>query len=270
MKSLKNHFSVIFSLFVILFSLEFVFGLSQSIESYEEKMNEDYSLVIVSKRNLETSDFNKVPYFKTYEQLSTKKILQRVKNDISAKNISLLQLSLPKFYSVKLAKFLDESNMNKVIKELKQIQGVSKVESFEKTYDKIYKMLNISKSMSIIFTFLLGVMAVSLIFKQMRIWVLEHKERMDIMSLFGAPFWMQSAVLYRLAIIDSFIASFLVIIIFAYIPQNENIILMADEIGLIMPKVNIIKDVGILIISSLLFSLLSVSLVMRKVRKELV
>jgi cell division transport system permease protein len=60
-----------------------------------------------------------------------------------------------------------------------------------------------------------------LIFKELRIWQFKHNERMSIMSLFGAPTWLRSAVLFRLAIVDALIASVITFAIFSYIASSS-------------------------------------------------
>ena len=66
--------------------------------------------------------------------------------------------------------------------------------------------------------FAIGIFAVTLllILKEMRIWQFQHHERMSIMAMFGAPMWMRSAVLFRLAIVDAILASLLAIATFVY------------------------------------------------------
>ena len=52
------------------------------------------------------------------------------------------------------------------------------------------------------------VVTIFLIAKEMRIWQFKHSERMNIMGLFGAPVWLRSAVLFRLAIVDLIVVNF--------------------------------------------------------------
>lgn len=104
-------------------------------------------------------------------------------------------------------------------------------------------------------------------FKQMRIWLLEHKERMDIMTLFGAPFWMKSALLYRLAIVDSFLSTIFVSTLYILLPQNSEVSNFAVSLDIVIPKFDTLRDAGFLFGSSLLFSIFIVSLVIGKTNK---
>jgi len=50
----------------------------------------------------------------------------------------------------------------------------------------------------------------------MEIWNYEHKERMRVMEIFGAPFMLRSGVLYRVAVVDAIISTLLTSGIFLY------------------------------------------------------
>jgi cell division transport system permease protein len=56
------------------------------------------------------------------------------------------------------------------------------------------------------FMIITGILGFLLIVKQLEVWKLSHSERMYIMELFGAPFWFKGAALFKIALLDSFIA----------------------------------------------------------------
>lgn len=269
MKSLKNHFSVIFPLIVLLFSLQFTFALEKIVTQYEQKLTQDYSIIIVSSKELDEKSIKKdISDFSSLEPMSTKSMLDNLKDDITSKNLSLLKIALPKFYSLKLTKFPDKKRLLSIQKRLKMYSHITKVEVFAKTHDKIYKIFVIAKSFAYIFTVLIFIISLLLMLKQMRIWVLEHKERMDIMTLFGAPFWMQSASLYRLAIVDSILATLIVVGFFYFIPNAQFMQNFTSNLDLAAPKISFLAEGGILLLVALCFSLTSVSLVMIRVKKD--
>ena len=70
--------------------------------------------------------------------------------------------------------------------------------------------------MVIIFAIAIFAVTSLLVLKEMRIWQLQHNERMSIMAMFGAPVWLRSAILFRLSIVDALIASVLAIGTFSY------------------------------------------------------
>ena len=269
MKSLKNHLSVIFPLFVLLFSLQFSFLSDKIVKNYAVSLTQDYSIVVVASKKLSQAVAqSRVNGVKSIEEISSKKILDRLKGNISSKNIALLKIALPKFYSIKLKSFPNISEIEKIKKKLLKSGLVTKVETFSKTHDKIYRMFELLKNTAFVFSVFIVIISVLLMFKQMKIWLLEHKERMSIMTLFGAPFWMKSAVLYRLVIVDSFISTFFVGLAFVVVPEIDKVKAFAQTMDLVIPKFNLINDSAVLLGISLLFSLFIVSIVLRKMNKE--
>lgn len=270
MKSLKNHFGVIFPLVALLFCIQFITLVNKTIDDYEKFMAKDYSIIVVSSNDLnETALKPVVRFFDSMQTLGAENIINRLSDDISAKNIADLKKSLPKFYLVKLERFPSTEIMHEIRDKISRIKGVSRVEVFEKTHDKIYKTLHLIKKISEIFSILILVIGLMLLFKQMRIWLYEHKERIDIMSLFGASFWLKSGVLYRIAVVDSFIATIIVVALYIAMPNLEPVIAMMKDVGIELPSIDIIKDTAILLGISLVLSIVSVSFVMQRAKKEI-
>jgi cell division transport system permease protein len=268
MKSLKNHLSVIFPLFVLLFSLQFAFLTQKIVSDYAQRLTQDYSIIVVAPKSLEEEVVkSRIGGIKSVEEISSKIVLDRLKGSISSQNISLLKLALPKFYSLKLEVFPDSKEVEKIKDRLMESKLVTRVETFAKTHTKIYKMLVLLKSISFVFLIFILIISVLLMFKQMRIWLLEHKERMDIMTLFGAPFWMKSALLYRLAIVDSFLSTVFVSTLYVFLPQNGEVSNFAASLDIVIPKFDTLADAGFLFGASLLFSIFIVSLVIGKTNK---
>jgi len=269
MKSLKNHLSVIVPLFVLLFSLQFTFLTNKIVENYSKKLTQDYSIVVVAPKLLSKEVVkSRVSGIKSIEEISSKKILDRLKGNISSKNISLLKVALPKFYSIKLESFPSVKEIERIKDKLLKSGLVTKVETFSKTHDKIYRMFQALKNTAFVFSVFILIISVLLMFKQMKIWLLEHRERMAIMTLFGAPFWMKSAVLYRLVIIDSFISTFLVGLVFLMFPNIDKINSFSQTMNIAIPQFDILKDSAVLLGVGLVFSLFIVSLVIRKMNRE--
>lgn len=253
---------------VILLSLQFSISLGKIVKDYGMKLAEDYSIIVVSIKKLDENSVKKdISDFKSLKLMSTKKVLQKLQGDISSKNISLLQVALPKFYSLKLNSFPSSTRLKQIQKRLENYPPVTKVETFTKTHDKIYKIFVIAKITAYIFTGFIFVISLLLILKQMRIWVYEHKERMDIMTLFGAPFWMKSAILYKIVIIDSIIATCVVVGVFYFIPYMDIFKEMFEGLEILLPSISIFSEGGFLLLVALFFAIFSVSLVMLRIKK---
>jgi cell division transport system permease protein len=146
--------------------------------------------------------------------------------------MELLKITLPKFYKLTLKYYPSSKELKQLTKELLKTQSIDKVETFSKTHDTTYKLLLLFKTVISVFAFTVVVVTVLLIFKELRIWQFKHNERMSIMGLFGAPVWLRSAVLFRLAIVDALIASALSFLIFSYLSSMSWVLEQFNNIGI--------------------------------------
>ena len=261
MRSLKNHFGVILPLFVLLFAIEFSIVASKILSDYESSMSDEYNIIAVSQKELSDEVFkSRIPSFKNAILLDAKPVLDRLKGQMSDKNLKELENSLPKFYSIKLNILPSPTFMAKIERDLLGIEGISKVETFAKTHDKIYKMLVLFKTVAQGVTALMALMGITLIFKQMRIWLYEHRRRIEVMSDLGASFWLKASRLYKLAIADSIVATALVCAIYIFAPSLLSSVLFS--VGFSMPSIDIVNDAVILLAASVSISIITVSVVM--------
>lgn len=211
MKSLKNHLSLIIALITVLFTIQIFVVVERSITAYEENLKNDYSIISVVKKNLDNASFLKIdPAIQSAEEINPDHIIGTFKNEMKERNLELLKLTLPKFYRIRLKHYPTPSEITRVSKELLKHPLITKVEDFAKNHDMIYKLLLLFKKVSILFAVAILAVTTLLILKELRIWQFQHSERMSIMALFGAPLWMRSAVLFRLALVDAVMASLLV------------------------------------------------------------
>ena len=248
MKSFKNHLGVIIPLVALLVGIQFILLADRVVGEYEAVMNKDYSIIIVSQNELNVTDIRPLVYtFEALEPLSSKPVLERLAKDISSKNIAVLQNALPKFYSLKLNAFPSTQYMQKI-------------------KDRIYKILQLVKNISAIFSALIGLIGLMLISKQMRIWLYEHKERIEIMTLLGAPSWLKSGALYKTALFDSFIATVSVVVFYLILPDLQPIKDAVTELNINFPAIDVFYEGGVLFGVSLAISFFAVYLVMRKAR----
>ena len=175
-----------------------------------------------------------------------------------------MQNALPNFYSLKLNAFPSTQYMQEIKDKISKINGVSRVETFSKTHDKIYKIMQLIKNISAIFSGLIGLIGLMLIAKQMRIWLYEHKERIEIMTLLGAPSWLKSGALYKNALFDSFIATVLVAVFYIILPDLQPVKEVAADLNINLPAIDLLYEGGVLLGVSLAISFLAVYLVTRK------
>ena len=262
MKSLNSHISVIISLFVLLFSLQFYIFVKNIIDNYETNISNSYSIVIVSKKDITQKTLEKkVSSVKSLEKLSSQSIVNRLKESLSNENLKEFKIKLPKFYKLVLDKLPNDRELSSIKSKILKVDGVYKVEAFSKTYSQIYKLLVMSKNILAIMTIMIAIIGFLLINKQIKIWKFEHKRRISVMTLFGAPFWMKSMSLYRLVFIDSLIASLMVALIFYFAPSLQIVQKFANEIGLEFSSFSFLLQFGVMFFVSLVGTIISVTVV---------
>ena len=104
----------------------------------------------------------------------------------------------------------------------------------------------------------MAVVSLFLIIKQMEIWRYAHKERMQVMEIFGAPLMLRSGVLFRMAFVDAIFSTILVSAIFFYVKfywasQSGIDIMMQNQEALFK-----LSDIGILLASAIMIVITAV------------
>lgn len=268
MSWLRMHLSLILPLLFMMFAFEFILIINQTIKHYEARVNENYSIIIASSKELVDEIVRvQVPSFSALQSIEAKEMLQRLKDNISANNLKTLEKNLPKFYRLSLDHFPTQSELNEVKEELLKITGVSKVEVFLKTHDQIDNLLRLIKFVLWFFLFIIILLSFVLFLKQMRIWLFEHTERVEIMCLFGASFWFRSLMLYRIVFIDCLLAFLLLLGFFTQIYSSAFIQKSLDLINISLPSINFLNQLSLIFIITLAISLICVHFVMFKVKK---
>jgi cell division transport system permease protein len=176
-------------------------------------------------------------------------------------NIELLKLSLPKFYKLSLAYYPTPKEIKELREDLLKSKSITKIEDFSHSHDTVYKLLLLFKNVVSLFALVVLVVTVLLIFKELRIWQYKHNERMTIMALFGAPLWLRSAVLFRLAIVDALIASFVTLGSFVYLSSSPWILEQFNNIGINVIVFDILNDFLMILGVSVSISILLASLI---------
>ncbi len=237
MKSLKNHFSLIAALFTILFTIQVYQILERSINSYEETLRANYSIVVIANSTLEESSIkSRFSLVRSLEEISPEKVIKRLEKEMDKTSLGLLRASLPKFYKLSLEHYPEPEEIDILGSQLENMKEIKRVENFSQTHDQIYKLLLLYKGITQVFAIAIFVVTLLLIAKEMRIWQFQHAERMNIMALFGAPIMLRSAVLFRLAILDAIIAASLILLAFAFIGST-------DWVGIYFKDINIHVDI---------------------------
>ena len=268
MKFFKTHLGLIFPIFFMMFAFECILIVNQSVRSYEQAFNQDYNIIIASTKELSKESLSStVPQIFSLKQIEVKDLLKKLQNDISASNFEALEKSLPKFYSIKLDYLPNQDELDLIKTKLSTSPNITKVEVFAKTYDNVYTLLDLIKSILWIFLFIIIILSLVLFLKQMRLWLYEHKQRIEIMCLFGAPFWFRSLILYKIVLFDCIISALFLFVFFEYVCSLDFIKDVLLSINVQSADINFLLHISIIFTATVFVSLLCVNSVMFRVKK---
>jgi len=266
MKSFKNHLSFLIPLFILLFSIQFSKMIDRGVKEYESRLTNEYTIVLVSQRALKNQEINQIiPEITTIKEIDTDRFIKKLSSEnISKSDLVYLKSSLPHFYTVNLKTLPSSQELIDIKSKLLKVNGIVKVETYKKAFEKLHQFLLLTKAASYAFTIFIFIISILLIIKQMEIWAYEHNNRMYIMGLFGAPYWLKSAPLYKLVIIDSIIASVLVSVAFLYLPYLANLAKIHQDMGIELRNFNFFTDTIFLLFLSITISVIAVSITIFK------
>ncbi len=208
MKSIKNHMMFILPLVSILMGIEFFLVFDRVTDSYEQRLKENYSILVVTKQKIDEKTFKKIDRrIAGIEEIGREEIAGKIAKgmgDISGKD---LIKALPYFYALHLNSYLAEDDIKDIKERLLKYKGVKRVETFGENHNAKYNLFIFIKTLFWVFAGLMGVVSIFLLIKQMEVWQMAHMERMRIMEIFGAPMMLRSGVLFKMGLIDAFFAT---------------------------------------------------------------
>ncbi len=266
MKSFKNHLSFLIPLFILLFSLQFSKMIDRGVKEYEAKLTHEYSIIVVSQRALKLQELQTInKSISNIKEIDPDSYIKKLSSEnISKSDIVYLKSTLPHFYNISLNTLPDTDELKNIKTKLLSLNGIIKVETYKKAYEKLHQFLLLTKGASYLFTVFIFIISILLIVKQMEIWAYEHNNRMYIMGLFGAPYWLKSAPLYKLVIIDSVIATLMVALSFLYLPYTANLAKIHHDMGIELRNFHLVTDTLLLLSISIFISVTAVSLTIFK------
>ncbi|MEA3434652.1 MAG: cell division protein FtsX [Campylobacterota bacterium] len=259
MKFIKNHLMFIFPLMAILLGIEFYLVFDRTTDSYEKGLKEGYSMLVVTKKPMELSALKRLNnHISTSEKIKRENIVSEIAKGVSKSSSKEILAALPYFYNVGLDSYLHTSGLEKIKMDLEADTNIKKVETFGGSYSSAYRLFSFIKFTLKLFIFFMGVVSLFLIIKQMEIWKYAHKQRMQVMEIFGAPLMLRSGVLFKVAIADAFIATILTSVVFLYVKfqwaANSGIDIMVQN----QEELFRLTDMAILLGSALLLVIIAV------------
>jgi len=259
MKFIKNHIMFILPLMAILLGIEFYLVFDRTTNTYEKGLKEGYTMLVVAKKPMELSDFQTLnDHISSAEKIERENIVAEVAKGVSKSGSKEILAALPYFYNLGLDTYLHTSQLDDIKKDLQADTNIKKVETFGTTYHSNYRLFSFIKFILKVFIGFMAVVSLFLIIKQMEIWRYAHKERMQVMEIFGAPMMLRSGVLFRMAFVDAIFSTILVSAIFFYIKfywagQSGIDIMMQNQEALFK-----LSDIGILLASAIMIVITAV------------
>lgn len=235
MNTLKRHLSLLIPLITMLFSLQCLLILERIVAKQEQFITQKYAIGITARNPLTFDSIrSKIVEAKALTALNPQDSIAKLTNDISDINIANLTNQLPYFYSLNLEYFPSAERLGVIEAVLKKNPNIISVDTFSKRHLENYTLLSFIKLSVITFAIIIAVISFMLMLKQIEIWRYVNKDKMEIMDIMGANIWIRNRSLFKLALIDSFIASFIIILFVFYIAnlQVTSDTLQALNIGL--------------------------------------
>ena len=221
MKSIKEHLMFILPLMAMLIGIEFILVFNRITQSYENKLKNEYAILVVSQKKLTTPYLRSInDNIDSVEVMDRKDIAKEVTAGMQDAALAAILKDLPYFYRIHLTKYMSLDELKKIRDELKAVDGILNVEIFGENYHSKYTIFRLVKMLLNIFIVMLFIVSIMLVIKQMQVWQLAHRDRMKIMEIFGAPMMLRSGILFKVALIDALIATLLNIGIFIYIKTS--------------------------------------------------
>lgn len=226
MKSVKNIFSFVIPLCVMLITFSMYIFTQEIIANYKTKISDDYSIVIITNTPLIKDDIKSLAGIevKKIVTLDKEEIIQKVKNSLSDNSVFLLKQRLPFFYTLHLETFPTSSQLDIIKQELSKIPNINKIEIFSKDHNKIFSLLVLNQNIIIIFFVISLLFSIILFSKQIQIWFYEHEEKIAIMQLHGASILYSASMVISHALIGAFFAFLIVSGLLYFSFQNLAII----------------------------------------------
>jgi cell division transport system permease protein len=233
--NLKKFFSFVTPLIVMLFTYVIFITISKMVVNYENSINKDYSIVLVSTTPIVKSKIEDIKSIDLKEiiHLKREKILESLKGDLSTGSYELLQKKLPYFYTLHLKRFPTSSVLKKIKKDLLKISGVKSVDTFSKDHDNMYSLLLLVKLIISVLLICVVIFAFLTMITQVKIWFYENKERLDIIKLHGGSIYYGAKPIINIAFLSSIFASLFVIGIIYLIKDNLHFFFTVEMLKLI-------------------------------------
>ncbi len=260
--NLKSFTSYSIALIVMLISFTVYTSINKIVSNYEQNINDDYSIVVVSTIPLNKSKINDISNIevKNIVHLDKEKILKSLNEDTSSGTFDLLQKKLPYFYTISLQNFPTSSTLLQIKTHLEKITSIKRVETFSKNHDNMYSLLLLIKTIvSILFVSIL-IFALLLMLDNVKIWLFQHSNRLNIIKLHGGSIFYGAKPIIKIAILSSIFSFLFTILTVYYLGVNLDKLLEPELSNIILTNLKpyTISEIFKLLIISIALSFFTV------------
>ena len=255
MKYIKEHIMFIFPMLAILLGIESFIVFDRMSQNYEQALRADYSMLVLANHPMQLSTLqaldSRISSLETIEKQSIVKEMAKGMSGISSEDI---MSALPHFYTVGLGSYLNHTAIEEIKAKLVASDEIKKVETFGKSHNSSYNLFIFIKIVLWTFVGFMTLTSLFLVIKQMQIWQFAHKERMQVMEIFGASTMLKSGILFKRAIIDAILATVITSGMFAFLrftwvkKSNIQILMQKEELLFAYRDIGILGGIAILIV----------------------
>jgi cell division transport system permease protein len=207
-------------------------------------------MFVVAKKPLTLEEFQSLnTHVSQSEEIEKSALAKQISTGMSQSSSREILKALPYFYNIRLDSYLNISALDGIKKDIEKSEKIKRVETFGDSYSASYKLFAFVKFTLKAFIGFMALVSLFLIIKQMEIWNYAHKERMQVMEIFGASLMLRSGVLFKTAIIDAIFATFITSGIFLglkyYWAQESHIEILIQKQSLLFQSSDFLILLGI-------------------------
>ena len=258
----------ILPLLAILLGIESFMVFGRVTASYGENLKKAYTILVLTRRPMTSEAFRKIdPHIDRVDPVEKRPIVEQIVQGMSNATTKEILKSLPQFYTVKLNRYLSNTEIDSIKKRLTRNPDVRRVETFGQAHNANYNLYMLIRASLWTFVGFMVFTSLFLVVKQMEIWQWEHRERMQVMEILGASALARSGVLFRIALTDALIAALVTIGVFVFLRYGW---VASSQIDLLVRKQALFfqyNDILVLLGIALVIVLVSVILVSRNVKE---
>ena len=244
MTTLRQYITPIVPTVAILLSFH-IYGYIQALsKQYILSVNQNYSIVVTSTKELSKSKVaNVVDNLDTMGKIDTNGSIEQFREILSDKHFSNLAFSIPFFYELKLKIFPTKDELGQIKQDLEKNKEIIKVDTFLKKHSSFATLLVNTRAIVTFFSIIVVILSLMLGLKLIEVWHYEHQERMNIMKLFGASLFERSAVLFKVAVLNAVISTFIVMLFLFYLYNNPTLSAFLADVGFSSMRFDVVQSV---------------------------